>query len=141
MRQEVVVTGIGVVSPIGSGRDAFWESLAAGRSGVGPISSFDTSGLPVHFGGEIRDFDAKLRVKPRKSLKVMSRDMQLGFAAADEALADAGIAAGALDPDRFGMIFGADMIYDELQETAAVFRGCRVEGSFRFDRWAEAAVG
>jgi 3-oxoacyl-[acyl-carrier-protein] synthase II len=70
----------------------------------------------------------------------MSRDMQLGFAAADEALADAGIAAGTLDPDRFGMIFGADMIYDELQETAAIFRGCSVSGSFRFDRWAEAVA-
>lgn len=140
MRPEVVVTGVGIVSPIGSGRDAFWASLAARRSGVGPISSFDTGGLPVHFGGEIRDFDAKLRVKPRKSLKVMSRDMQLGFAAADEALADSGIAAGTLDPDRFGMIFGADMIYDELQETAAIFRGCSENGSFRFDRWAEAAA-
>ena len=140
MRPDVVVTGIGIVSPIGSCRGAVWESLAAGRSGVGRITSFDTGGLPVHFGGEIRDFDPKLRVKPRKSLKVMSREMQLGFAAADEALADAGIASGTLDPDRFGMIFGADMIYDELQETAAVFRGCRVEGGFRFDRWAEAAV-
>jgi 3-oxoacyl-[acyl-carrier-protein] synthase II len=140
MRPDVVVTGIGVVSPIGSGCEAFWASLAAGRSGIGPITAFDAGGLPVRFGGEIRDFDPKVRVKPRKSLKVMSREMQLGFAAADEALADAGIAAGALDPDRFGMIFGADMIYDELQETAAVFRGCREDGQFRFDRWAQAAT-
>jgi len=140
MRPEVVVTGMGIVSPIGSGREAFWDSLAARRSGVGLITSFDTGGLPVHFGAEIRDFDPKLRVKPRKSLKVMSRDMQLGFAAADEALADAGIAAGTLDPDRFGMIFGADMIYDDLQETAAIFRGCSESGLFRFDRWADAAA-
>jgi 3-oxoacyl-[acyl-carrier-protein] synthase II len=140
MKPDVVITGVGVVSPIGIGRDAFWDSLAHGKSGVGRIDSFDTAGLPVASGGEIRDFDPKVHVKPRKSLKVMSRDMQLGFAAADLALADAGLEPGGVDPERFGMIFGADMIYDDLNETAAVFRRCCVDGRFRFDLWAEAVA-
>ncbi|MCE9631136.1 MAG: beta-ketoacyl-[acyl-carrier-protein] synthase family protein [Planctomycetia bacterium] len=138
--RDVVITGTGVVSPIGIGNDAFWDGLAAGRSGVGPISLFDASGLPVGFGGEIREFDPKRHVRPRKSLKVMSREIQFGFAAADQALTAAGIAPGTVDPDRFGVLFGADLIYDDIHDLEAVFRSCRHDGRFDFDRWAEAAM-
>ena len=82
----MVITGLGVVSPIGIGRDAFNASLRAGRSGVRPITLFDASGFPVRFAGEVTDFDPKLYVRPRKSLKVMAREIQFGFAAADMAL-------------------------------------------------------
>ena len=64
-RCEVVVTGVGVVSPIGIGGDDFWTSLLAGRSGIRPITRFDSSSLPVAFGGEIADFDPKLWVRPQ----------------------------------------------------------------------------
>ena len=83
--REVVVTGVGIVSPIGIGREAFWSSLMAGRSGVRTFQSFDASGFGVRFGAEVLDFDPKAFVRPRKSLKVMSREIQLGFAAADTA--------------------------------------------------------
>ena len=136
--QEVVITGIGVVSPIGIGCDRFWESIVAGRSGVGPITSFDTSGMPVAFGGEIRDFDPKLYVRPRKSLKVMSRDIQLGFTAADLAIIDASLAPGTVAPDRFGVVFGGDMIYTDLADLASTFRRCSTDGGFRFEAWADA---
>ena len=52
---RVVITGIGAVSPLGVGREALWEGLAAGRSGIGPITHFDASEFPVRIGGEIRD--------------------------------------------------------------------------------------
>src|SRR4051794_28149666 len=65
--RDVVITGVGVVSPIGVGREAFWTSLLSGKSGVGPITRFDSSGLPVHFAAEVKDFDAKAYIKPRKS--------------------------------------------------------------------------
>ncbi|HVV73209.1 MAG TPA: beta-ketoacyl synthase N-terminal-like domain-containing protein, partial [Verrucomicrobiae bacterium] len=79
---EVVVTGLGVVSPIGIGVSAFWNSLESRTCGIRPIVQFDTSAVDFHCGGEVVDFDAKDFVKPRKSLKVMSRDIQLGVVAA-----------------------------------------------------------
>ena len=138
--RDVVITGMGVVSPIGIGTEAFWKSLESGMSGVSPITLFDTSALPVRFGGEIRGFDPKQHVRPRKSLKVMSRDIQFGFAAADQALTDAGVAQGTVDPERFGVLYGADLIYDEIHDVEGVFRRCRHEGQFDFDRWADAAM-
>ena len=105
--RDIVITGVGVVSPIGIGSDAFWSSLSAGTSGIRPISLFDSSGLRTPYGGQIPDFDPKVYVRPRKSLKVMSRDIQLGFAAADLAMADASLTGGRVEPDRFGVVFGA----------------------------------
>ena len=66
--QHIVITGVGVVSPIGIGCEPFWDSLAAGVSGIRPIDLFDSSSLRVRFGGQIPDFDPKLFVRPRKSL-------------------------------------------------------------------------
>ena len=57
---DIVITGIGVVSPIGVGREAFWESLISGTSGIRPLTGFDASGLAVRFGGQVVDFDPKL---------------------------------------------------------------------------------
>lgn len=137
--RDVVITGIGVVSPIGIGREAFWKGLVEGRSGVGPITSFDATELPVRFGGQIHDFDPKLYVRPRKSLKVMSREIQLGFTAADLALIDSGLPEAGVAPERFGVIFGADMIYTDLADVEGPFRACRVDGRFHFDRWGDSA--
>ena len=120
--RDIVITGLGVVSPIGIGCEPFWESLASGSSGIRPVDLFDASSLRVRFWGQIPDFDAKLFVRPRKSLKVMSREIQLGFAAADLAMTDAGIAAGSLDPERFGVVYGSDMIYADLEDLAETYR-------------------
>lgn len=133
--REVVITGVGVVSPIGIGSDAFWQSLVQGRSGVRPLRSVDTGGQPVPFGGEIPDFDPKEHVRPRKSLKVMNRDIQLGVTAANLAVAEAGIEAGAVDPERFGVVFGCDMLHIDLDEIEPVYRGCTRDGHFDFGRW------
>lgn len=137
---EVVITGVGMVSPIGIGRAAFRDALYAGRSGVRRIAQFDSSTLGVDFGGEVSDFDPKEYVRPRKSLKVMSRDIQFGFAAADLAMLDANLAADAVDSDRFGVVYGADMIYCEPDELAAAYRACLVDGAFDFDRWGSHAL-
>ena len=137
---DVVITGLGVVSPIGIGSDAFWFSLLDGASGVRPLTAFDASGVPMPFGGEVPEFDPKEFVRPRKSLKVMSRDIQLAVTAADLACADAGIATGAVDPERFGVVFGADMMHCPLAEVEPTYRGCVVEGKFDFRRWAEQAM-
>jgi 3-oxoacyl-[acyl-carrier-protein] synthase II len=136
--RDIVITGAGVVSPIGIGVDAFWNSLAAGRSGIRPVDLFDASSLRVRFGGQIPDFDPKQFVRPRKSLKVMSREIQLGFAAADLAMTDAGITEGSLDPERFGVVFGSDMIYADLEDLEQTYRRSARDGSFDFRLWSEA---
>lgn len=138
-QQEIVITGIGVISPIGIGKDAFAASLYAGRSGVRRLDIFGGDpALPDPIGAEVSDFDAKLYVRPRKALKVMSRDIQFGFAAADLACRDAGIAPGKVDPERLGVVFGADMIPIELDEMVAAYKACASDGAFHFDRWGDA---
>jgi 3-oxoacyl-[acyl-carrier-protein] synthase II len=94
--------------------------------------------MRVPFGGEVPDFDPKQYVRPRKSLKVMSRDIQLAFAAADMACADAGLRQGPLDPERMGVVLGADMMPCDLDELLGTYRGCLVEGRFDFRRWGQA---
>jgi len=139
-QREVVITGVGVVSPIGIGREAFAASLAAGRSGIRRLNLLVQSDLPDPIGAEVRDFDPKLYVRPRKSLKVMSRDIQFGFAAADLACADAKLRDHPVDPDRLGIVFGADLMPGELDELVPAFRGCMVEGKFDFTRWGPSAM-
>ncbi len=139
-RREVVITGMGIVSPIGIGREAFWESLINGRSGVQTFQSIDASGFGVRFGAEILDFDPKAYVRPRKSLKVMSREIQLGFAAADMALADAGFDPSQIAPERLGVVFGADPIYSELSEWVPVYRRAMVENRLVYDKWAPSVM-
>jgi 3-oxoacyl-[acyl-carrier-protein] synthase II len=136
--RDIVITGVGVVSPIGIGVDPFWAALAAGESGIRPINLFDASSLKVRFGGQIADFEPKLFVRPRKSLKVMSRDIQMGFAAADLAMADAALVAGGVEPERFGVVFGGDMIYADLEDLETAYRRSAVGGGFSFPLWAEA---
>ena len=140
MSREIVITGLGVVSPLGIGREAFWDQLQAGLSGVRPITAFDTASLEVRFGGQILDFDPKLYVRPRKSLKVMSREIQMGFAAADLALVDAGLSTGSVAPDRFGVVFGSDMIYADPHDLEGTYRRCAASGSFDFEQWGTAAM-
>src|SRR6516165_7992341 len=107
--RRAVITGIGVVSPIGLDRKQFWDSLCAKRSGVATLTAFDASGLSTRFAGEVQGFDGKhyLDKKDRKSLKMMSRTIQLAVAAAQLALADSGIVTAQLDRSRFGVEFGA----------------------------------
>lgn len=137
---EIVITGVGVVSPIGVGCEEFWHSLLTGRSGVRRLEVLDGAPLPPALGAEVRGFDASRWVRPRKALKVMSRDIQLGFVAAELACQQAGVGPGKLDPDRFGIVFGADLISCELEELAPAYRQCVVNGHFDFSRWGTHAL-
>jgi len=134
-RTAVLITGMGVVSPLGIGSEPFWRNLLAGQSGVRRITHFDPTGLPVEYGGEVPNFDPKHYVRPRKSLKVMSREIQFAFTAADLALRDAGLQPGQFPPERLGVVWGADMIYPDVPEFIDPIRACMVEGKFDFARW------
>jgi len=138
-KKDIVITGAGVVSPIGIGQEAFWASLCEGRSGVRRLSIFNDPDL-IPFGGEVIDFNPKDYVRQRKSLKVMSRDIQLAFAAAHLACHEARHRERPIDPERLGIVFGDDMISCELQELAPAFRDCIVDGQFDFHRWGKAAM-
>lgn len=134
---EVVITGLGPVSPIGLGRQEFSKSLRAQTSGVGVIDRFFASGLPVYIGAELKDFQPKLYVTPRKSLKVMSHEIQMGVASATLAVEDAKLNIDEIDVDRMGVVYGSPMLYAEITELADLFRGCMVDGNFDFSQFGE----
>ncbi len=133
--REVAITGIGVVSPIGIGTAAFWNSLVEGRSGVRRLPWSQDGVLPGWIGAEVNDFVPAKMIRQRKALKVMSRDIQLGVAAADAACAEANLAGAGIDPDRLGVIFGADLIAVDLSELTDAYRACSDGGSFDFASW------
>ncbi len=139
-RCDVVITGIGLVTPIGTGREAYWSSLLEGRSGIAPLSKALGTELPVQFGGELKDFDAKQFVKPRKSLKVMCHEIQVGYSATMLAVEDAGLNQGAVAPDRMGIVFGSEMFSCDVSELADAYRKCVVEGQIRPELWGEGAM-
>jgi len=94
---RVVVTGIGVVSPVGNGRSGFWRGLVGGRSGIGPLTLFDASTFPVRIGGEVKGLGLDgLAARFPKARGERDRKVWLGLAAAEESLTDAGLAAGDL---------------------------------------------
>jgi 3-oxoacyl-[acyl-carrier-protein] synthase II len=86
--RRVVITGIGAVTPLGNSREAFWDALIAGRSGVGPITRFDSTKLNTHIAAEVRDFDADALIGRREARR-MDRYAHFAVVAAREALADA----------------------------------------------------
>jgi 3-oxoacyl-[acyl-carrier-protein] synthase II len=104
-RRRVVVTGLGLVTPLGTGIEANWESLVAGRSGVGPITRFDASQLPARVAGEVRGFESD-RFIERKDLKKMDIFIQYAVGAAHLAVDDAGLAVPLVEPERVGVIVG-----------------------------------
>lgn len=120
---RVVISGVGVISPIGTGTGPFWGNLMAGRSGVGFLKSLAADNLPCKLAAEITDFDPLDHVYNRKFLKVMSRDIQLGVCAASMAMKDAGLRPGDVNPDRLGVEFGAGHIPFSPQDLTDAARG------------------
>jgi 3-oxoacyl-[acyl-carrier-protein] synthase II len=140
MSCEVVITGMGVVSPVGIDIAPFWEGLLGRRSGVAVRPEFSSVDHPFRIAAEVRDFEPKTWVQPRKSLKVMCRPIQLGFAASAIAMKHAGI-AGNVDPDRLSTMFGTEAFYADPHEVASVFRKCIVNRCYDHDRWGQYAMG
>lgn len=147
VERRVLITGLGVISPIGSTPDAVWSALAEGRGAVDRIRAFPTSGLPTDAGGEVVDFDPKKFTLPRlrkaltKSLKYMARDIQLAVAAAQLAIADSGLEDGGIDPTRLGVDLGAGLISSELDELApAIDRAFGANGSFDYRTYGREGI-
>jgi 3-oxoacyl-[acyl-carrier-protein] synthase II len=141
--RRVVITGIGVLSPIGHDPAAFWQSLLAKKSGVRTIRSIDTSALPIHIAGEV-DFKANEYVekKDRKSLKMMARTIQMGLAGANLAMKDCGIDRSRLDSTRFGVEFGSGLVATELDDIApaAEISGTDKPGVVDMAKWGSVGI-
>lgn len=106
MKNRVVITGLGMLSPVGIGVDAFWDSLVSGRSGIGPITRFDASDFPTQIAGEVQDFDPGQWLD-RKEAKRMDRFAQFAVCAAKMAVEDTGLDLSSIDTDRVAVIFGS----------------------------------
>ena len=145
MAESVVITGMGVVSPIGVGVDEVWASVEAGRSGVRAMDELAAAGWVAPFGGVVTGFEAKKFVKPRKSLKVMADEIQWAFAAGEQAweaagFADDAVESGAIDPERMGVVCGAGLMYCDMAELESPYQACLDGGEFVFDRWGSAGL-
>ena len=139
-RIRVVVTGVGVVSPIGIGNDDFWDSLVHSRSGINFLQSLPSDGLPSAFGAEVRDFKPADFLRDKKFVKVMTRAIQLGVASSNLAVKDSRIAPGMVDPYRFGVVFGAGRMTCHPSELAAAVEVCRAEGGIDVSKWGQKAL-
>jgi 3-oxoacyl-[acyl-carrier-protein] synthase II len=105
-KRRVVVTGLGIVSPVGSTVPSAWDAILSGESGIGPITRFDVSAFPVRFGGEVRGFELEKYITPKEARR-MDPFMHYGVAAGMQAVVDSGIDFTKTDPHRCGAVCGA----------------------------------
>ncbi len=146
MSRRVVITGCGVISPLGKTKDAFWDALRAGQSGVDRLELLPSDNLPVKCGGEASDFTGHIddfgslapacKKAIRKGLKVMCREIKMGVAATQWSLADAQLDLTTYDPDRIGVVYGSDYIMTMPEEFTAAIKDCLGEDRhFDFASW------
>ncbi len=148
-KRRVVVTGLGVATPIGFGIEAFWDALIQRRNGVRRIEAFDPSGLAAQIGGELPPISLREYIPKsyRKSAKVMARDIIIAVACAYHAVIDAGLktkciiergeadAPPNVDSRRFGANIGAGLISADLPELAGALSTAAEDGRFSLSRW------
>jgi 3-oxoacyl-[acyl-carrier-protein] synthase II len=105
-KRRVVVTGMGIVSPVGNDVETAWKNVVAGVSGIGPITHFDASAFPTRIAGEVKDFDPAAYIAP-KDIKKMDTFIHYGIAAGAEALKDSGLEVTEANATRIGIAVGA----------------------------------
>ncbi|MEL7499187.1 MAG: beta-ketoacyl-[acyl-carrier-protein] synthase family protein [Planctomycetota bacterium] len=146
--RRVVITGMGLISPLGHSSNQLWEALTNQRSGVSQLDAIPTEHLPTDIGGQCREFqgaiddfgelDKQLKRQIKRGLKLMCRDIKLGVAAAQLAINDAGLTPDNYDPARFGTVFGSDYIITVPNDYASGIQQCLDEDhQFQFSDWAE----
>jgi 3-oxoacyl-[acyl-carrier-protein] synthase II len=106
LTRRVVVTGVGLVTPLGIGTEATWEAIRAGRSGIGPITQFDARGFSCRIAGEVKGFDPSNYIE-KKEIKKMGRFIQFSIAAADFALKGSGLVVTPEIAEQVGVYIGS----------------------------------
>lgn len=130
---RIVVTGLGVVSSIGIGKDAFWNNALEGKSGISKVEKFDTANHFTHNGGEIKNFKAEHFMSKRKT-KLMGRASQLAIAATKLALEDAGLNRRQINPVGVAVLIGTTS--GEIPEMEAMDISWLRDGHDKVDRWS-----
>ena len=126
-RRRVVVTGLGLVTPVGIGVEESWSALLAGRSGIGPVTLFDASTFPTRIAGEVKGFDPE-KYMEKKEARRNDRFIHFAVAAGEMAWKDSGLDVGKEDPERMGAIVGSGLGgLATIEETHATYmaRGVR----------------
>ena len=120
-KRRVVVTGLGIVSPVGNDIASAWASILAGRSGIGPVKRIDTTNFPTHFGGEIRELDLQPYLSAKEARR-MDAFMQYGVVAGIQAMRDSGFVVTEANSDRIGILMGSGMGgLESIEETYSKF--------------------
>jgi len=104
--RRVVVTGLGIISPVGNDIASAWDSIVAGRSGIGPVSRFDASSFPTRIAGEVKGFDVAAYMSPKEA-RHFDTFIHYGIAAGSQALRDSGIEVSEDNADRIGVVIGS----------------------------------
>jgi 3-oxoacyl-[acyl-carrier-protein] synthase II len=149
--RRVVITGLGVISPLGNTKEDLWQALRSGAGGVRELQSVPAEHLPTragaeawNFSGHIDDYgelEKNLKKQIRKSSKIMCREIQFGIAAAQRALADAARGPADRDPDRIGVVFGADYMMTLPDDFVDGVTQCLDdEQKFDFAKWAHSGL-
>ena len=123
MLRRVAITGLGAVTPVGNTVESTWQALLAGRSGIGPITTFDATTFPVRIAGMVKDFDVEAYVPDRNSRRHLSRAAGFGVAATIEALNDAGITSDTYEPHEKGVSLGGSVAGGKQQSLPVPFPG------------------
>ena len=126
MTRRVAITGLGAVTPVGNDVASTWGALVEGRSGIGPLTTFDAAAYPVRIAGLVKDFDVRERLADRRIARHLSRAAGFGVGAALEALADAGPGVDAYDPAERGIALGGSVGRPEPEELAEIASAQRV---------------
>ncbi|HMO14649.1 MAG TPA: beta-ketoacyl-[acyl-carrier-protein] synthase family protein [Pirellulaceae bacterium] len=144
---RVVITGMGQISPLGIGLQELWDALSQGRSGIATLQRIPHDVLPTSVGGEARSFtgdvsqfgtlDKAATRAIRKGLKLMCREIEMGVAAAQWAMSDAGLVAGTYDAERIGCVFGCDYTMTLPEEFSDAMHHCSSGGKLQFERWGQ----
>jgi 3-oxoacyl-[acyl-carrier-protein] synthase II len=149
--RRVVITGLGLISPLGNSPSALWGALSAGRSGVAATTLLPAAAQPLKFAAEAREFTGEIedfgplekeRKKAiKKGLKVMCRETRMAVAAAQLALADASLAESSPDPEMSGVVLGSDYMLTMPEDYEGGMKKCAPGGEFSFERWGKEGLG
>lgn len=146
--RRVVITGMGLICPLGSSPDDLWSALRSRANGVQQIEQFDSSALPAAYAGESKGFTGHIsefgELQPdqkkaiRKGLKTICREAQMGIAAAQLAMQHGGVTPGNFDPEQTGAVFGSDFMVSLPSDFLDACKKCLTEeGEFDYSKWAE----
>jgi 3-oxoacyl-[acyl-carrier-protein] synthase II len=132
--RRVAITGLGLMTPVGNDVADTWHALLAGRSGVAPITHFDSTGFPVRIAAEVKGFEPRHAIEDKKLLKFADRSHALALAAAEEALRDARIRPEGSDATRWACVVGSGKATQGFNALGEVHRHCAPDGHFHPDR-------